>query len=69
VVCADIDAHQVRMERQEAGEFSLEHVAFSTMNDFVVEPARKRKMVEAILRVLPALATAIDALPECMAPR
>jgi signal transduction histidine kinase/FixJ family two-component response regulator len=38
------------------------------MNDFVVKPARKRAMVEAILRVLPEPATAIDPLPEYPAP-
>jgi signal transduction histidine kinase/DNA-binding NarL/FixJ family response regulator len=34
------------------------------MNDFVVKPARKRAMVEAMLRVLPGPTTAIDALPD-----
>jgi hypothetical protein len=45
------------------------------MNDFVVKPARKKAMVEAILRVLPepaaattAPATATDPLPETPAP-
>jgi signal transduction histidine kinase/DNA-binding response OmpR family regulator len=38
------------------------------MNDFVVKPARKRAMVEAILRVLPEPAPAMDLLPEYQAP-
>jgi signal transduction histidine kinase/DNA-binding response OmpR family regulator len=38
------------------------------MNDFVVKPARKRAMVEAILRVLPEPAPAKDLLPEYQAP-
>jgi signal transduction histidine kinase/DNA-binding response OmpR family regulator len=38
------------------------------MNDFVVKPARKRAMVEAILRVLPERAPAMDPLPEYQAP-
>jgi CheY-like chemotaxis protein/HPt (histidine-containing phosphotransfer) domain-containing protein len=36
------------------------------MNDFVVKPARKKALVEAILRVLPA--PAMDVLPEHPAP-
>jgi signal transduction histidine kinase/DNA-binding NarL/FixJ family response regulator/HPt (histidine-containing phosphotransfer) domain-containing protein len=36
------------------------------MNDFVVKPARKKALVEAILRVLPAPST--DSLPEYAAP-
>jgi CheY-like chemotaxis protein/HPt (histidine-containing phosphotransfer) domain-containing protein len=38
------------------------------MNDFVVKPARKKALVEAILRVLPAPTPAIDVLPESAAP-
>jgi hypothetical protein len=38
------------------------------MNDFLVKPARKRAMVEAILRVLPEPATTTDMLPEYAAP-
>jgi signal transduction histidine kinase/DNA-binding response OmpR family regulator len=38
------------------------------MNDFVVKPARKKAMVEAILRVLPETAPAIDPLPEYSSP-
>jgi signal transduction histidine kinase/DNA-binding response OmpR family regulator len=38
------------------------------MNDFVVKPARKRAMVEAILRMLPEPASATDLLPEYQAP-
>jgi len=36
------------------------------MNDFVVKPARKKALVEAILRVLPA--PSMDSLPEYVAP-
>jgi CheY-like chemotaxis protein/HPt (histidine-containing phosphotransfer) domain-containing protein len=38
------------------------------MNDFVVKPARKRAMVEAILRVLPEPAPAMELLPEYQSP-
>jgi signal transduction histidine kinase/DNA-binding response OmpR family regulator len=38
------------------------------MIDFIVKPARKRAMVEAILRVLPEPARAMDLLPEYRAP-
>jgi signal transduction histidine kinase/ActR/RegA family two-component response regulator len=38
------------------------------MNDFVVKPARKKALVEAILRVLPEPATAVDTLPDYPAP-
>ena len=38
------------------------------MNDFVVKPARKKAMVEAILRVLPEPEPAIGMLPEHLAP-
>ena len=38
------------------------------MNDFVVEPERKRAMVEAVLRVLPEPAPATDLLREDRAP-
>ena len=38
------------------------------MSDFVVKPARKRAMVEAILRVLPETTTMVDAFPEHPAP-
>jgi CheY-like chemotaxis protein/HPt (histidine-containing phosphotransfer) domain-containing protein len=38
------------------------------MNDFVVKPARKKAMVEAILRVLPKPARAIDALVQRPSP-
>jgi signal transduction histidine kinase/DNA-binding response OmpR family regulator len=38
------------------------------MDDFVVKPARKKALVEAILRVLPAQAQAIGRLPEGGAP-
>jgi CheY-like chemotaxis protein/HPt (histidine-containing phosphotransfer) domain-containing protein len=38
------------------------------MDDFVVKPARKKALVEAVLRVLPAQAPAIGRLPEGGAP-
>jgi signal transduction histidine kinase/DNA-binding response OmpR family regulator len=38
------------------------------MNDFVVKPARKKAMVEAILRLLPAQAPGAETLPEHPAP-
>jgi signal transduction histidine kinase/DNA-binding response OmpR family regulator len=38
------------------------------MDDFVVKPARKKALVEAVLRVLPAHAPAIDLLPGGVAP-
>jgi hypothetical protein len=38
------------------------------MNDFVVKPARKKAMVEAILRVLPELPSATEALAEHRSP-
>jgi signal transduction histidine kinase/CheY-like chemotaxis protein/HPt (histidine-containing phosphotransfer) domain-containing protein len=38
------------------------------MDDFVVKPARKKALVEAVLRVLPAQALAISLLPEGGAP-
>ena len=38
------------------------------MNDFVVKPARKKALVEAMLRVLPKPVTATDMLPEHPAP-
>jgi signal transduction histidine kinase/CheY-like chemotaxis protein/HPt (histidine-containing phosphotransfer) domain-containing protein len=38
------------------------------MNDFVVKPARKKALVEAMLRVLSASTPAIDVLPESAAP-
>jgi signal transduction histidine kinase/DNA-binding response OmpR family regulator len=38
------------------------------MNDFVVKPARKKAMVEAILRVLPEPVPAMDPPPEYRAP-
>jgi HPt (histidine-containing phosphotransfer) domain-containing protein len=38
------------------------------MNDFVVKPARKKALVEAMLRVLPKPVTAADMLPEHPAP-
>jgi HPt (histidine-containing phosphotransfer) domain-containing protein len=38
------------------------------MNDLVVKPARKRAMVEAILRVLPEPAPVTDLLPEYRGP-
>jgi signal transduction histidine kinase/HPt (histidine-containing phosphotransfer) domain-containing protein/ActR/RegA family two-component response regulator len=38
------------------------------MNDFVVKPARKKALVEAILRVLPAPASAFDLLAMTAAP-
>jgi signal transduction histidine kinase/DNA-binding response OmpR family regulator len=38
------------------------------MNDFVVKPARKKALVEAILRVLPQPAAALAMLPEHPAP-
>jgi HPt (histidine-containing phosphotransfer) domain-containing protein len=38
------------------------------MNDFVVKPARKKELVEAILRVMPTPVPAIDRLPEGAAP-
>jgi signal transduction histidine kinase/CheY-like chemotaxis protein/HPt (histidine-containing phosphotransfer) domain-containing protein len=38
------------------------------MNDFVVKPARKKALVEAILRVLPAPGAAIEELSERLSP-
>jgi len=38
------------------------------MNDFVVKPARKKALVEAILRVLPEAASTTNVLPEYPAP-
>jgi DNA-binding response OmpR family regulator len=38
------------------------------MNDFLVKPARKKAMVEAILRVLPRPAPARDALAQSLSP-
>ncbi|UFZ01794.1 ATP-binding protein [Bradyrhizobium ontarionense] len=38
------------------------------MNDFVVKPARKKALVEAILRVLPAPAAVLETVPPDIAP-